>query len=104
MEFTEDRFVRVENDIYKTAEIAHNAGMAVYETRNVVEELVERVARLEEELRMRGKNNEFAEYAKKICIGLNKAFRDHFENDEFEITDREFYDIIYKELENTFPW
>lgn len=37
---------------------------------------------------------EFAKYAEDICIGLNKAFRDHFENDEYEISEDEFYKII----------
>lgn len=38
---------------------------------------------------------EFARYAEDICVGLNKAFRDHFENDEYEISEEEFNAIIH---------
>ena len=37
---------------------------------------------------------EFAKYAENICVGLNKSFREHFENDEYEISEEEFYKII----------
>lgn len=37
---------------------------------------------------------EFAKYAEDICIGLNKAFKEHFENDEYEISEEEFHKII----------
>lgn len=37
---------------------------------------------------------EFAKYAEDICIGLNKAFKESFENDEYEISEEEFHKII----------
>ena len=37
---------------------------------------------------------EFAKYAEDICIGLNRAFKEHFENDEYEISEEEFHKII----------
>lgn len=37
---------------------------------------------------------EFARYAEDICVGLNHAFKSHFENDEYEISEAEFYAII----------
>lgn len=37
---------------------------------------------------------EFAKYAEDICIGLNKAFKEPFENDEYEISEEEFHKII----------
>ena len=36
----------------------------------------------------------FAKYAEDICIGLNRAFKEHFENDEYEISEEEFHKII----------
>lgn len=39
-------------------------------------------------------NQELAKRAEDICIGLNKAFREHFENDEYEIPEEEFCKII----------
>ena len=39
-------------------------------------------------------NAELARYAEDICIGLNKAFKEHFENDEYEISEEEFNKII----------
>lgn len=37
---------------------------------------------------------ESAKYAKDICIGLNRVFKEHFENDEYEISEDEFHKII----------
>lgn len=37
---------------------------------------------------------EFAKYAEDICIGLNRVFKEHFENDEYEISEEEFHKII----------
>lgn len=39
-------------------------------------------------------NAEPARYAEDICIGLNKAFKEPFENDEYEISEEEFHKII----------
>ena len=36
----------------------------------------------------------FAKYAERLCTGLNEAFRNHFENGEFEISEEEFNTII----------
>lgn len=35
-----------------------------------------------------------AQHAKAILLGLNEAFRDHFENGDFEISEEEFIQII----------
>lgn len=39
-------------------------------------------------------NAELARYAEDICIGLNKAFKEPFENDEYKISEEEFHKII----------
>lgn len=39
-------------------------------------------------------NQRLARYAEDICIGLNNAFKAHFENDEYEISEEEFRNII----------
>lgn len=39
-------------------------------------------------------NQELARHAEDICIGLNHAFKAHFENDEYEIPEEEFHNII----------
>ena len=39
-------------------------------------------------------NAEPARYAEDICIGLNKAFKEPFDNDEYEISEEEFHKII----------
>ncbi|MDB7829174.1 hypothetical protein [Intestinimonas butyriciproducens] len=40
-------------------------------------------------------DNEFLVYAERVFAGLNQAFRDHFENDDFEISEDEFNRIIF---------
>lgn len=42
--------------------------------------------------------NEFARYAESICFGLNKAFKEHFENDEYEVPEEEFNRLIAESL------
>lgn len=50
------------------------------------EEQEERIVRLVE--------TGFVQYAEDICIGLNRAFKAHFDNDEYEISEEEFCAII----------
>lgn len=37
---------------------------------------------------------EIVKYAERLCLGLGEAFRNHFENGEFEISEEEFKTII----------
>ena len=48
----------------------------------------------QEERMMRLIGVDFARYAEDICVGLNHAFKNHFDNDEFEIPEAEFNAII----------
>lgn len=43
----------------------------------------------------------FANYVNKICAGLNKVFKQHFENENFEISEVEFMKVINDAKLNT---
>ena len=84
--------------------IAIEANRTAIAARNTVDILDERIDGLESMIRERFAeqeenlklffNQKVAAYAEDICIGLNKAFREHFENGDFEVSEDEFNAII----------
>lgn len=70
----------------------------VYMTRQMAEENRERIGVCENQTMYAGDvtKADFARYAENVCIGLKELFRKHFEEDNFDITEEEFMEIIMK--------